>query len=105
MDGRARSCSIQSRSLQEKAGGVVVEITAMLDGDPERLGEVNRVEQVPAVADAAVAGRVTLPAGLAEPGPRSRAESPGVVEVVFAAGPLETGDRLAVDIEEVVALA
>ena len=60
---------------------------------------------MPTIADAAVTRVVSLPAGLAEPVAGSRPESPCVVEVVFAAGSLETGHFLAVNIEEIVPFA
>src|SRR5690242_20015054 len=59
---------------------------------------------MPTVADAAVAGIITLPAGLAEPMPRARPKAPGVIEIVFAACPLQTGHRFSIHIKEVVAL-
>ena len=71
----------------------------------ERLREVHRIGDVPAVADAVVARLITHPARLPEPVTRALAVAPGVVEIVFGACPLEAGDFLAVDIEKVVALA
>src|SRR5438094_661830 len=55
----------------------------------QRAGEVDRVQDVPAIADAFVAGAPALPARLAEPDAGTRSEAPGVVEVVLGAGALQ----------------
>ena len=83
----------------------LIAVAAVFDGDLERFGKMHRIEQMPSVANAAVAGLIALPAGLAEPGAGSSSKSPRIVEVVFAACPLQTGHLLAIDVEEIVAFA
>src|SRR5205807_1836419 len=67
----------------------VVLVALVLHGDLQRFGERDRVQHVPAIADAAVAGLPALPSGLPEPGAGPRAESPGIVEIVLAPSSLK----------------
>src|SRR5207244_1648750 len=77
--------------------GRVGSVALVLDRHSERPCEADRIEDVPAIAHAAVAGAPALPARLAEPRARARPESPGVVEVVLGAGSLQARDLLAID--------
>src|ERR1035441_1696794 len=74
----------------------------MLDGHFKGVGKPHGVKHVPPVADPAVASVVALPPRGAEPVAGARAEAPGVIEIIFAAGALETGNSLSVNVEEIV---
>src|SRR5262249_4928518 len=80
-------------------------IALVLHRHLQRLRKADRIEDVPAVADTAVSGGVSLPARLSEPVTGAGPKAPGVVEVVLAAGPLQARDLFAIDVEEVISLA
>src|SRR5262249_32687089 len=71
-------------------------VALMRHGHFQRPCKADRIKDMPAIADAAVRGGVALPARLPEPGSGAGPKAPGVVEVVFAAGPLQAGDLLAI---------
>ncbi len=77
----------------------------VLDVEAERLREGNRVREVPAVGRHAGAEAGALRHRHAVVRPVVDVQAPGVVEVVLAAGALDRGLLLAVDVEEVVPLA
>src|ERR1039457_3308317 len=74
----------------------------MFDGHFKGVSKPHGVKHVQPVADPTVASVVALPPRGAEPVAGARAEAPGVIEIIFAAGALETGNSLSVNVEEIV---
>ena len=80
-------------------------VTFVLHRHLQRRAEVDGIEHMPAVADAAIPRAPSLPARLPEPVTGARPEAPGIVEIVLAARPLQARDLLAIDVEEIVSFA